>query len=147
LSENSLAAALVLVFSPRPLQSAGCVEFGCIDLGGKICFDSMESDWNNIKLNLVLQHNAQLRYTAMFNLQHTTVQHIQLLNIHSAVLSANWVTVAVKYLKTDTLVYCGCLIPKDKFGYCSCLILSNRHICLLWLFNPKEQTNLFTVAV
>jgi hypothetical protein len=42
------------------------------------------------------------------NLQDTTVQHIEHLNTHSAVPSAHWVTVAVKWLTIDTVGYCSC---------------------------------------
>jgi len=44
------------------------------------------------------------------NEQHTTVQHIEHLNTHSVVLSACWVTVAVKYLTTETA---KCTFPLD----------------------------------
>jgi len=49
---------------PSATEVTDCVEMDCINLGKKF-IDRIESNWQNTKLNFVLQHKAYLGYTAM----------------------------------------------------------------------------------
>jgi len=52
---------------PSATAVTDCVEMDCIGLGGAnvLVIGRIDSNWQNIKLNCVLQHKAQLGYTAM----------------------------------------------------------------------------------
>ena len=49
---------------PSATAVTDCVELEFLGLGAN-CIGRVDSNWQNMKLNCVLQHKAQLGYTAM----------------------------------------------------------------------------------
>ena len=46
-----------LAIYPSATEVTDCVELDCIGLGAN-CIDTIESNWQNMKLNIVLQHKT-----------------------------------------------------------------------------------------
>jgi len=97
---------------PSATAVTGWVKRDCVGLGGKIILIGLKVTGRtcNWTLSFSTRNNCDVLpcFICYCNLQHTTVQHIEHLNTHSAVPSVHWVTVAVKYWTMDTVVYCSC---------------------------------------